>query len=224
MSLLNRNRSGCKDVFKSFLLKNAKYDGIFEIPTIEYGIFRPKKLILFSKCLSSIDYEAWVCFYEDDAAFERVWNNPRKYLPILKKFAGVICPDFSLYRDMPLAYQLWNVFRSRMLGSWFQANGINVIANVRFSDPRSYTFVCAGVAQGGTIAVGSHGCIKCKQDKEEFAKGLDYVVNELKPTIIIVYGTAPDDIFGKYKELGIEILQFDSEFATSRKENQYGGR
>ena len=108
MSRINSQRKGCKDVFKSYLVANATYDGFLEIPTIEYGIYRPKKLISFSKAISSHDYDCWVHFYEDDAAFERIWNNPTKYLPILKRFAGVISADFSLYRDMPLVMQYWN--------------------------------------------------------------------------------------------------------------------
>ena len=32
-----------------------------------------------------------------DVAFERIWNKPNKYLPILGKFKGVITPDFSSF-------------------------------------------------------------------------------------------------------------------------------
>lgn len=224
MSQINSARSGCKDVFHAFLVENATYDGFLEIPTIEYGIYKPKKLISFSKCISSTDYECWVHFYEDDAAFERIWNNPKKYLPILKKFAGVITPDFSLYRDMPLVMQFWNIYRNRSVGNWLQKNGINVIANVRYSDSRTYIASCLGVAKHGTIAVGSHGCIKCKNDRQEFIEGLDFVVTILEPKVIVVFGAAPDYIFNKYRNMDIEILQFESDFSLSRKENRYGSR
>ena len=46
----------------------------------------------------------------------------RKYLNILSKYGGVITPDYSLYRDMPLSMQIWNIFRSRALGSYLQSN------------------------------------------------------------------------------------------------------
>ena len=42
-------------------------------------------------------------------------------------------------------------------------------------------------------------------------------MNRLKPKTIIVYGTAPDAIFSKYKEAGIEILQFDSDYMIAHK-------
>ena len=224
MSQINSARSGCKDVFKAFLVENASYDGFLEIPTIEYGIYKPKKLIAFSKCISSTDYECYVHFYEDDVAFERIWNNPKKYLPILKKFAGVISPDFSLYRDMPLVMQFWNIYRSRAIGSWLQDNDINVITNMRFGDHRTYKSVCYGVPINGTIAIGTHGCIRIKKEREYLKEGISYVVKHIKPKVIIVYGSAPDDVFDEYRKLGIEILKFNSDFAISRKEDNDGSR
>ena len=102
MTHLNCVRSGCRDVFRAFLVKNAKYEGTIQIPILDRTDSKPKKVILFSKALKSKDYDCWVLFYEDDGNFERIWNNPKKYLPILKNFKGVICPDFSLYRDVSL--------------------------------------------------------------------------------------------------------------------------
>ena len=213
MSKSNSTRSGCKDVFHAFLLKNACYAGFLEIPVIESIETVPNRIISFSKALRTNDYDQWVCFYEDDALFERVWNNPRKYLPILSKFRGIITPDFSLYYDMPLAMQIWNIFRSRALGHWFQNNGIKVIANIRWGDRRTHFICCLGAPKHSIIAVGSVGCIKVMINRMLFVAGLEYIVKHLKPNTIIVYGTAPDFIFDKYRQLGITILQFDSETA-----------
>ena len=38
-----------------------------------------------------------VHFYKDDYQFERFWNYPDKYIPILQQFGAVCSPDFSLY-------------------------------------------------------------------------------------------------------------------------------
>lgn len=43
------------------------------------------------------------------------------------------------------------------------------------------------------------------------------MVKQLQPHTIIVYGAAPDYIFSKYREMGITIIQFDSEFADTHK-------
>ncbi len=212
MSKVNGARSGCKDVFHAFLVKNAEYDGELEIPKIRTSCDIPNRVILFSKAIRSKDYDQWVCFYEDDVSFERIWNNPIRYLPILKKFKGVISPDFSLYRDMPLVMQQWNVYRSHAIASWLNENGIPVIPNIRWGDERSFDFCCLGIEHNSTIAIGSHGCIKLLSEREWFARGLDYVVKKVRPKIIAVYGTDPDYIFDKYKRNGIRIVHLDTDY------------
>lgn len=217
MSQINSTRSGCKDVFHAFMVQNATYEGELEIPRILPEMALPSKLISFSKAINGTDFDAWVHFYEDDANFERIWNKPFKYLPILKRYKGVIAPDFSLYRDMPLAMQYWNIYRSHAVAVWLQNEDVPVLANVRWGDERTYNICCSGVPKHSAIAVGSHGCIKLLSDRNHFVAGLEHVVNKLEPTVIVVYGAAPDRIFLPYKQKGIEILQFDSDCSTSHR-------
>ena len=214
MSLKNCTRNGCKDVFRAFLVKDAEYAGEWEIPCVAPETAAPERLIPFSKSIRHSDPCAWVHFFEDDASIERLWNRPRVYLPVLKRYAGVISPDYSLYRDMPLVMQANNVYRGRALSHWLQKNGVRVIPNIRFGDERTYGFCCAGIERGGTIAIGSHGCIKGREDRRYFKQGLSAVMDILCPQRLIVYGSAPDDIFSVYRERGIPILQFDSEFSV----------
>ena len=217
MAIINGIRKGCKDVFHAYLVCDAKYDGNLEIPIIESESSLPNRLIAFSKALKTDDYDQWVHFYEDDSCFERVWNKPEVYLSRLQKFNGLITPDFSMYRDMPLVMQQWNTYRGKALGHWWQTHNISVLPNVRFGDERTYSFCCNGVKAGGTICIGSHGCLKIRSEREFFKKGLSAIVLRLSPQCIVVYGAAPDDIFKPYEEKGIHILQFDSEYARSHK-------
>ena len=60
--------------------------------------------------------------------------------------------------------------------------------------------------------------MKLVSDREVFLRGLDEIVNILEPKTIIVYGAAPEKYFNKYKAAGIDIIQFDSNFAISHKE------
>ena len=218
MSKTNCTRKGCRDVFHAYLVQDARYDGMLEIPVIEPETKLPNRLISFSKALKTDDYDQWVHFYEDDGGFERVWNKPSAYLLKLKHFNGIITPDFSLYRDMPLVMQEWNTYRGKALGHWWQSNGLAVLPNVRFGDERTYDFACYGVIPGGTICIGSHGCIKILEERTYFKQGLDAIVFRLRPNCIVVYGATPKDVFSPYREMGIRILQFDSEYAVSRKE------
>ncbi len=122
------------------------------------------------------------------------------------KFEGVITPDYSLYREMPLVMQMWNTYRNRALAFWLQNNGVNIVPNVRWGDERTYDFAFEGFAQGGTYAVCTNGCIRDKLDRYYFKKGLAKMVEVLRPNAIVNYFTAPDDIFRFCREKGIEII------------------
>lgn len=216
--LQNSKRKSCKDVFKAFLIAMAHYAGVFEFPVIQPTYYIPNKLIAFSKSISCNDYNQWVHFFEDDYKFERIWKNPKKYLEKLKLYNGVILPDFSLYRDMPYVMQLWNIYRSRAIGFWLQQNGVKVIVNIRYADRRTYNCCCDGISKHCVIAIGSHGTLKNRDDRHFFTEGLEFVVKKLEPLAIVVYGKVPDKIFEKYKNAGIQIIQFESSYSTSRKE------
>ena len=205
------------DVFRSFLVKNSTYDGEYEIPKIHTSNLIPEQVISFSKAKNGKQYDAFVHFYKDDEKIECFWNNPQKYLPILKKFKGVISPDYSLYYDMPLCMQVWNTYRGRALAHWLQENGVEIIPNIRWGDERTFETACLGVESGKTIAVGTHGCIKTVEGKRMFIEGFDYVLNRLKPKTVLVYGRMPDKIFCLAQMYGVALVQFESEFSLSHQ-------
>lgn len=217
MSKVNKNREGCRDVFHAYFVEDAEFDGKLEIPYIDRETEIPKRLISFTDALRTEDFDQWVHFYEDDTNFERLWNRPRIYLPRLKKFRGVISPDFSLYRDMPLVMQEWNTYRNRATGHWLQSNGIKVIPNIRWGDKRTYEFCFLGVRKHSVIAVGSHGLIKIREERKYFAEGLEYAVNTLHPTAVVVYGSAPKEVFSRCEEDGIRIIAFKSDISKAMK-------
>ena len=119
---------------------------------------------------------------------------------------------------MPLVMQLWNIYRSRAIGHWLQANGVKIIPNIRFGDQRTYRICCFGIEKHSVISIGSHGNLKNRMDREIFLKGVDRIIKILEPRVLIVYGSAPDKYFNQYKDIGIKIIQFDSNFAISHKE------
>ena len=59
--------------------------------------------------------------------------------------------------------------------------------------------------------------LKQPEDKDHFLAGLAVAVKRLKPSAMVVYGSAPDSVFGVYRDMGISIIQFDSDFAVSHK-------
>jgi hypothetical protein len=206
-----------RDVFRAFLLKDAQIVGEWDMPFVRASERVPNQLVSFDKFKVGSDRDKWVHFYIHDCQFERVWNRPQHYLEKLKHCQGVISTDFSLYTNMPLAQQLWNTYRNRTLANWFQRNGIEVIPNVRWGDEKSYTFCFDGIEPGKTVAIGTHGCIKKKQDKLEFQRGLEAMLERLYPETIIVYGNAPEKLFHSCIQSGISLVRFDSLFHMSRQ-------
>ncbi len=205
------------DVFKSGLVKDALFSPVNEFPLIKRTDFKPIKAIPFDKSIRSKDYDQWIHFYIHDYCFERIWNNPKQYLELLKRFNGVFTPDFSLYREMPLVMQKWNTYRNRAIGYWLQSNNINIIPNIRWGDERTYDFAFEGIELGGTIAISTNGCIQNKTDRYYFIKGLEKMVEVLKPNTIVNYSCTPDNIFSKYNSQGIEIIQIENYAITIRR-------
>lgn len=119
---------------------------------------------------------------------------------------------------MPLVMQLWNIYRSRALGHWLNENEVQIIPNIRFGDQRTFDCSCSGIPQHSVISLGSHGTLKCKNDRIIFTQGIDFIVKKLNPKAIIIYGAAPTEIFSKFKNQGITIIQFESDYAKSHKE------
>ncbi len=209
--------TGRKDVFHAFMVQNANFDGKDEIPCVNTTDKFPKRLVPFSKAISETNHTGFVVFYENDEKIERLWNTPQKYLPILKRFDGVVTPDYSLYCDMPYAMQVWNTYRGKAVGAWLNDNDIPVIPNIRWGDERSLDLACMGVEKGKTIAISSHGCIKSMEYKQLFTRGFDYVVQKLAPKRIIVYGRASERLFCIARLYGIEVMSFESDFGLSHK-------
>ncbi len=206
MTKVNSKRGGCVDVFHASILKTLRYDGKYEFPVLRGERNVPRRLITFSKAMQEKkDFKQWVCFYEDDFLFERIWNSPTRYVAQLSKFDGVVTPDFSVYYDMPLSMQIWNIFRNRAIGAGLQSQGIRVIPNIRFGDERTYDCSCDGISRHSVIAIGTLGCLKVKSYRDIFEKGIEYVAERLQPDTIVLYGTAPGNIT-ELKNKGINVI------------------
>ena len=130
----------------------------------------------------------WVHFFVDDYQFERLWNFPKRYLGLLKRFQGVITPDFSMYQTMPKAQQIWNCYRSRALAYWFQSNDIDIVPVVEWAEYSDLDWCLDGLPSHSTLAIGAYGCNKTKLARYGFIKGVEKICNTLMPEAIVIYG------------------------------------
>ena len=159
-----------------------------QMPTIKPVSGAPTQLLGFNYAMTSKTFDKGVHFYLDDYQFERVWNSPEKYVSTLSKFDYVFTPDFSLYLDMPKPLQIYNIYRSRLLGAYWQSEGIKVIPTISWSDANSFDFAFDGISKGGTVSVSTVGVHSNKKAVKLWIEGANLMSKRLNPDTILVYG------------------------------------
>ena len=134
-------------------------------------------------------------------------NDPNKYV----EFAGAAwykrgtgwgesqdtpMTRFSLYADMPVPMQLWNVYRSRTLGRIWQSLGLTVVPTLQWSTPDVSTFSLAGLPSGGTVAVSTIGVRNDADATEMWRRGMQSALDVVQPSRVLHYGKPIFDGWG----------------------------
>lgn len=134
-----------------------------------------------------------ISMFVDDYALEKFWNTPLRYVERLASFGAeaVMSPDFSIYVDMPLAMQAWQVYRNRLVGWVWQQCGINVIPTIQWGDHRCLPFCFEGVAKNSAVAVSNIGC-STEHQKKFFDGFLSIMMNHLQPSQVVFHCRKPD--------------------------------
>lgn len=192
------------DGYYSWLVQAATLEDMLDMPCMAppKRAEVPTNLIPFSKIRYSADHQEYVHFYEHDVVFREFLSNPEPYIESLYPFAGIITPDCSLYRDMPLALQIANTYMNRAVGCYMQEQGLNAVPNIRWGDERSYQpyltetpFAFLGVERCSTVSVSTYGCIRGKDNERHFHDGFMSMLKYLDPRLVLVHGAMPTRIF-----------------------------
>lgn len=204
-----------KDVFGLWTLKNSKPAGDFQFPSVKTCPWIPEDLVPFTKRrISSKPENKALHFYEHDFKFDATLRSKIKTcsnLEIFRKYQSIILPDFSLYRDMTLYMQINQIGRSRAFGNFLMNEGINIIPNIRWSDAKSYDFVFDGVEERKTVAVGALGSRKNNENLKYFELGFYKMLEVLKPSFVIIYGTISDELKIACKNAGSYFKEYQTE-------------
>jgi len=223
---MNKSKCIIDDGFRADLVEEALFSGVLEIPAIEAPkeIIIPEGIIPFSQIARSRTYDETVAFYEYDLKFSKILTSTGECLEELRKFKGIISPDFSLYRDMPLCLQIANTYMNRAVGHYLQTKGLYVIPNIRWGDERTYTtgvlpekIAFLGAPKHSIVSIGSYGCIQGKRNQFHFKNGLNAMIDELEPEVVLVYGSMPDSIFGDIKNK-TRFIQYQDWISLKKKE------
>lgn len=144
-----------------------------------------------------IDSDTGIHMFLHDYQFERLWNTPNKYIPMLQKAGAVCTPDFSMYTDTPRALNLYNHYRKHWLGAFWQENGITVIPTICWSDDQSFEWCFDGEPENGVVAVSSIGVMKNSEARGRFIEGYKRMIDVLHPSEILFMGSVPEGCEGK---------------------------
>lgn len=200
----------------NLILFDAEYcDGKYQMPIIENDNYIPSDLIGFNYAKSSDEKNKGIHFFLDDYQFERVWNSPEDYVDILSDYDCMFSPDFSLYMDMPYAMKVWNVYRSRLIGQYYQQQGIKVIPTISWAEEETFEFCFDGIPKGSIVAISTIG-VKRNEDAFKIWKdGMDAMIDKIKPSAILVYGGVVE-----YDYKDIKVVYFNNEVTERMKRKE----
>lgn len=179
-------------------------DDFWQMPIIKNNNYIPKELIGYNYAKSNKDKNVGIHFYVDDYQFERVWNYPEKYLENLMEYDCILSPDFSLYMNMPMPMKIWNVYRSRQIGAYYQSKGIKVIPTISWAEEATFDFCFKGIPKGSIVSVSTIGVKEKQVATDIWNAGMKEMIRQIEPSTIIVYGGALDFDYGDIKVVYFE--------------------
>lgn len=223
-------RAGCKDIWNSYLLKNAIFDE-YDIPYCPTTATKiPSTLISIQKAKALYEEEirkgnknfkcnAFIHPYIDDQAFdgprEGFWHKPEYLFKMASHFDGMITIDFSTNLDFPDPIKRMSTYKMRTLGFGAGERGIPVINNVRWGEEETWGYSFSGLPKKSIYAIGTVASgIKKQGYKEIFVNGLLYMVDILEPKTLIIIGSDNLPVFNDLRKKGINIVTFKSDTAN----------
>ncbi len=136
--------------------------------------------------------DAALCFFEDDYKFATAtWDKLDQTtfkLAREQKYQCLCTPDHSLYVDMPKATNLWNIYKSRFAGAFWQRCGFDVIPTASWGNADSFEYCFEGLPSHSVIAICGIGHNWCAAAHELWIMGIHSLESHLQPSEILVYG------------------------------------
>jgi hypothetical protein len=139
-------------------------------------------------------------FFLDDYRFETTWNRPDGATRRVGLLGNTLTPDFSLWPEMPLVMQQWQVYRSRWLGALWQRAGNVVIPTISWAARKTYSFAFLGVPAGSVVAVSTVGLVRKRQHHPAFLAGYDAMMEAIEPAAVLCYGRVIPGMTGDVRE------------------------
>lgn len=207
-----RQQIGLKNVFNILFDKILKYNkklavniefekcGRYGIPLIKKQNINLDKIEFLNylkiKSNDEVNKNKTIHFFTYDWNFENVYEKPEQALEKLDHYYALLTPEFSTYKDMPLARQIDSVFKNRWCGAFWQKQGMLVIPTISWGSYSCFDFFCDGVEEGSVVAVSTY---TREDNKKGFMEGYEIMMEKIKPSAVICYGTPFEEMKGNIK-------------------------
>lgn len=164
-------------------------------------------------------FEVAVHFFLEDYRFEPVWSTPRKGASYVRGVGAALSPDFSLYRDWPLALQVFNVYRNRWCGAYWDSLGVKVIPTISWSDEDSYSFCFLGVEEGSAVAISSVGVdLSNSEERRLFTAGCREMVERIRPEAVLLQAEVfPEELVAECRLDTVDLRKHPPRWSNIRR-------
>lgn len=170
-------------------------------------------LVIFGNCNISMKAPNQVIgFFVDDYRFEQVWANAVKVLKDFKKIKpkALMAPNFSLWVDEPLPFQIMAWYKTQWCARFWQEAGFDIIPTLNWGGERSYQFCFLGIPKGCPLVAVQCRNIRTKQEKSRFLQGLLKAKEVIDFKRCIVYGKGIMSFADDLKKANIDFVSIRS--------------
>ena len=123
------------------------------------------------------------CFV-DDWRLEHLWRRFGQGLAKVLDAGIVTAPDFTIDQDFPLELVQYQIWRSRVLTTYWQEYGVFVVPVLQWGCPDSFPICAQGIQPGSVVAVrGPQRGTECA-----WLDGARYMQTALQPSLVLHFG------------------------------------
>ncbi|MDD2466676.1 MAG: DUF4417 domain-containing protein [Desulfobulbus sp.] len=123
------------------------------------------------------------CFV-DDWRLEHLWRRFGQGLAKVLDAGIVTAPDFTIDEDFPLELVQYQIWRSRVLTTYWQEYGVSVVPVLQWGCLNSFPICARGIRPGSVVAVrGPQRGTECA-----WMDGARYMQEALQPSLVLHFG------------------------------------
>jgi len=129
-----------------------------------------------------------VGFYVDDYRFDKFWDtSSASTMELVKQnYMGAVMPNYSPLITDPRAVRVFQMYKSRWVGRYFQEAGIKIVPDIQCV-ASDLEYLCDGLMGVKTIAIQAHQNYNDLESRTVKATAIDYAMEQLKPDTVLFY-------------------------------------